>query len=212
MKTHLLFLLSVLFLAGCMQNPAQSTPAPSPTPAAILASPSAGLDGSSLTKALIANETFRLESLYLQRNLTVEDLNKLEGLANQDPGEFGTEFKELKWMMEHDFTKHVGHSLGTIGNIALNKTIYCPSDALSHVGLFIQYNETEMALDALHDGQLQIEGWTKQVKEARKRNPNAYANFEQALEVMNREINETLAGDYAASIRDSAYVDANVSC
>lgn len=206
-KPCLLVLLTALLLTGCMQSQHAIIPSASPT---AINSPS--LSDKVPVKALIANETFRLEDLYFQRNLTIEDLNKLEGLTNQDPEELEGEFKELKWFVERNFTKHVAHTLAGIGNIALNKTIACPSDALSHVGLFLQYNETGMALDALREGQEQMPGWIMQVKEARKRNPNAYANFQQAVEVMNREINETLAGDYAASIRDSAFVDANVSC
>jgi len=161
--------------------------------------------------ARVAKETFRLESLSLERNLTTDDLKPLENLTRQDE-RFADEFEELKWMMDHNYPHHVFHSLTSLNAIALNQTVLCPADALSHVAVYLQWNETARAQGSLEDAQSNIDEWEMKVVKVREGSPSAYPGEDKLIEAMKQEIAQVQAGNYSAAITYGNYVDENGFC
>ncbi len=162
-------------------------------------------------KPAIEDEATRLMALQEKRDLAVPDLSTLELLTRGD-AEMHQETVEAGWMITHNFTRHVGHSLNAVYWLAKNGQWLCPADPLSHVGIFLQYNETGMAKDALEEGRSTLDPWLAQAQAVRAKDPEAYQGLENLTSAMRRVISDMDSNDYAAAISDSGYVDQNAFC
>jgi hypothetical protein len=153
----------------------------------------------------------RLEGLALSRNLTESDIALLGNLTSSD-AKLGGEYRELEWLLQHNFTQHVQHSLGSIYYIATQGKWVCPPDSLSHVGIFLQYNETGMAQDALNDGEQTLPEWESKALASKAKNNETYPDLGLMLSAMHAEIAAFHAGNYSGAEEQAAYLEQQGYC
>ncbi len=185
-------LLALVFGCAQQQNADRAQPQPSPPP-------SSG----------VIKEINRLQVLQFQRNLTLADISNLGSMVKGN-ARMENEFAGLEFMAGHGYPNHVEHTLGSLYSIAANTTLLCPADALSHVGIYLKYNETGMAKDAVSEGARQLSAWEAMAREAAKK--GAYPGLEKMLSVMKDEAAQMDAGNYSAAINDSDYLGQNGYC
>ena len=162
-------------------------------------------------RALVANETFRLESLSQTRNLTVADLQPLKLLVIQDI-EFADSFAELDWMVVHNYPMHVIHSLAAVNGVALNQSLLCPADDMSHVGIYLSANDTAMVALAINGTRDDVDAWAAQVAAKKSASPSSYAGADILISRMRQELSDYDRGDYQATIADAKFVENNLIC
>ncbi len=172
-------------------------------------------DNESLATQAVATETFRLESLSFQRELFLDDLQELKKLVASDAeisAEMGREYAELEWMVSHGYSKHALHSLSSINSRALNLTILCPADPLSHVGIYLRANETSLAQEAFGEGSKQLPAWELRVRKIRGENSSNYPGADALLGRMKLVVQEMEAQNYSSAQADSKWVEQNGFC
>ncbi len=162
-------------------------------------------------RGAVESESLRLQALSEKRDLTVGDLSALDNLTKPDPPLHG-EVTEAEWMIAHNFTRHVAHSINAVYWIAKDGQWLCPADPLSHVGIFLRYNETVMARDALEEGRSSLDPWLAQAQAVREKDPQAYPGLDALAAAIRRVISDMDRDDYASAMIDSAYVDQNAFC
>jgi len=155
-------------------------------------------------KTELINELNKLGEISFQRNLTTNDTEKLEELIkSQNNSDLQNEFDELKWMIQHDIQEHAKHSLNSLYDDATGQSFDCPADPLTHIGIYLQYNETNLAKDALKEAQKQLPNWQEQAKKAKSQNNQLYPNLEQIIQLMNKILQDMNNQDYANAQKDS---------
>ncbi len=164
-----------------------------------------------LDRAAVEAESLRLQGVAGERNLTRADIAPLLRMTEMD-ADLLRETQEVGWMIDHGFQNHVSHSLNAIYWIAKDGQWLCPADSLSHVGLFLQYNETAMAADAAKEGADALGPWAVKARAAKRASPDAYPDLEKLISVMEKVKPEFDSGDYAAAESDSDYLAMNGYC
>ena len=158
-----------------------------------------------IDRKAIQNEAMRLQDLLTIRNLSVEDIALLDVLTQND-SDLYSEYIETRWMIEHNYSKHVSHSLNSVYWTANGSGVECPSDALSHVGLYLQFNETELAEDATREGEGTLEEWKIKAERARAINASYYPNLDEVLRTMERIVSDMHQGNYESARNKSIYL------
>jgi hypothetical protein len=158
----------------------------------------------------VINEVQRLQVLSNTQNLTISDLNLLLEYSN-DP-KITDEFDELKWMIEHGFQNHAYHSLQSIYDIEIGNRLICPFDPLSHVAIYLQYNETKKAIDSAKDGASQMSSWKNITFPMHQKNSSYYPGLEELIIAMENEITYMNEGKYDSALTESRYVSENGYC
>ena len=160
----------------------------------------------------IEAETFRLQSLtegINGHNLTLEEVSKLGELTANDK-KFYSEYLEVVWLIKHNYPKHVSHSLNSIYWLAKERRgdgkWLCPADQLSHVGIYLQFNEIKRAQDAVADGKETLNEWVANARKTKSRNESYYPNLELIIDSMNRLIRQMDNGDYLSAKNESLYL------
>lgn len=164
-----------------------------------------------LLKIQVLNETFRLISLSNRRNLTFNDLSLLDNLTLNDKN-LRKEFLELSWMLSNDFQKHAFHSLTSIHDIIVNLSFSCPAHSFSHVGLYLQYGEFNLADESFNEGKNDLPDWENKTTFLKQKNKLLYPNLSEMLRVMHSLIIDYGKQDYSLVINESKYLDENVYC
>ncbi len=164
-------------------------------------------------KGLIENESLRLQGVAMQRTLAEQDFANLSSLTQIDPKLHG-EFLEVQWFMEHNLSNspHISHSLNSIYWIAKQGKWVCPADSFSHVGLFLEYNDTDLANDAFNDGQSVLAEWTTKARNLHAQNASYYSNAEDLISVMNDLISNYNEKNFEKVKNDSTYLEENGYC
>ncbi len=195
-------------LASVTNQSAHESTGPACGPEPAISSLNQSLNGSQ--KAIVA-EYYHLASTALARNLTSADL-ALMGDLTASEADLHKEWGEALWLADRGFSHHVRHSLDAIFFIVTRGKFLCPSDSLAHVGVFLQYNETAMAADSLEDGQKSLPEWEQNALATRARNPQSYPGLEKLLSTMKQEISDYNAGNIAAAISESSFLEQNGYC
>ncbi|VVB58432.1 Uncharacterised protein [Candidatus Anstonella stagnisolia] len=162
-------------------------------------------------KDAIAQEYFRLEGIAQQRNLTAKDLGMLGNLTSEN-GKLSDAYNEALWMQEHNYTHHMEHALGAVYYIATEGSWACPADPLSHVGIFLEANESKMAADSIAEGRDALAQWEPKAVAMKAQNPDTYPGLGNMLSVMKKEISDFMAGDYEGAKQGAKYLEQNGYC
>jgi hypothetical protein len=190
-----LLLIAAILLVGCVSI---SAPAPvTPTPSA--------------SHIAVEKEALRLGEVALDRNLSIGDFSTLENLT-QDDAALRDEVVEAEWMVEHQLPQHAGHSLNAIASIARDGKYVCPADSLSHVRVYLDYNESALATDALQQGKETLHEWETIARAAKQKNAAAYPGLEEVINQMDLTIRTFEQGDYNAARAHAAYLEAHGYC
>ena len=193
-------------------NPTQTTSSAKPsTQVASSSSPKQVNYSENATKA-IARTSLNLEGEAQDRNLSLSDVALLRHLAQLQPAILD-EIGEMEWMILHGYPHHAVHSLEKIYYLAKGGEYLCPADAFSHVGPYLAFNETELAMEVAEEGAKQLGEWTDKARAVKERTPTAYpGGLDELISAMNRTAIEMEEGNYAAALEDAKYVEKNGYC
>ncbi|MFN7990878.1 MAG: hypothetical protein U0R44_01835 [Candidatus Micrarchaeia archaeon] len=157
------------------------------------------------TNGSVEAEVTRLQIISAGRNLTADDLAPLQAVTENDP-KLRPEVEEALWMIDHNYTTHVSHTLNSIYWIAKEGRWVCPADSLSHVGIFLKFNETEMAKDAEKDGEETLDEWIAKAERARKADPSFYPDLDSVVISMKRVISYMKQSDFGDAMDESLHL------
>ncbi len=206
LKIAILFLIA---LAGIwLWNMTQNAPSTRVTGAGIEPTTTPAIDPQ---RQAVKNEYFRLALLSEMRNITTADLANMGNLTAFDSDLHG-EWNEAIWMAQRNLTHHLAHSLEAIYIITTKGKYTCPSDSLSHVGLFLESNETKMAQDAFQDGKDTLAQWESNALTIKTNHPDAYPGLDALLLAMHGEISDFDSGNYSGVKEKSDYLENNGYC
>jgi cytochrome c biogenesis protein CcdA len=159
----------------------------------------------------VANESIRLESLASTRDLTPEDLEKLETLTRNHP-RLREEFEEVDWMVRHGYQLHAQHSLESIFWIAEGIERFCPAETLSHVRPYLEWDETELALRSAEEAEKEFPEWEIYARGVKEKHPDAFPGLDELLNTMKNVISDVRSGDYSAAKTDAGYLEERGYC
>jgi len=159
----------------------------------------------------MVDEVLRLQQVSLRRNLSRDDLIALDNLTISDTRVHG-EYLEAVWMMDHGYGRHVEHSINSMYYILTTGTWLCSADSLSHVGVFLKYDELQMAKDSLEEGNRTLVSWEEMAQSTKSKNPETYPGLNDLLLYMHKEIDDFTSGNISATEQDAAFLDQNGYC